>query len=102
MSAFKLPDETRVCRVHLRTQNLTPALEFYQRIIRLRVCDQTKSEGSLSASESGPPLLFFSEDRNAVPRSRPSTGLNHFAIRFPTRLDLAQALLRIVAADYPI
>jgi catechol 2,3-dioxygenase len=102
MSAFKLPDETRVSRVHLRTQNLAPALEFYQRIIRLRVSDQTKSEGSLSASESGPPFLFFSEDRNAVPRSRPSTGLNHFAIRFPTRLDLAQALLRIVAADYPI
>jgi catechol 2,3-dioxygenase len=32
----------------------------------------------------------------------PRPGLYHFAIRFPTRRDLAQALLRVTAAEYPI
>jgi catechol 2,3-dioxygenase len=102
MNTFKLPDETHVSRVHLRTPNLGGVLEFYQKVLGLRVIDSSESEASLSATESTPAILGFTEARNANPRLHPEIGLYHFALRFPTRRDLAQAFLRVVAADYPI
>ena len=102
MNNFKLPDETHVSRVHLRTANLAGVLEFYQKAIGLRVIDRTESEASLSATGSTPAFLVLTEVRTANPRPHPATGLYHLAIRFPTRRDLAQTYLRIVAADYPI
>ena len=101
MNTFKLPDETHVSRVQLRTANLAGVLEFYQKVIGLRVIERTESEASLSATGSAPAFLVFTEARNAIPRPHRTTGLYH-AIRFPTRRDLAQTYLRIVAADYPI
>ena len=102
MNTFKLPDETRVSRVHLRTATLAGILEFYQKVLGLRVIDCGESEASLSATGNPPALLVFTEARKATPRPHPATGLYHFAIRFPTRRDLAQAFLRVVAADYPL
>jgi len=46
--------------------------------------------------------LVFTEARNSNSRPHLATGLYHFAIRFPTRRDLARAFLRVVAADHPI
>jgi catechol 2,3-dioxygenase len=102
MDTLKLPDETHVSRVHLRTANLAGVLEFYQKVIGLRVIDRAESEASLSATGNTPAFLVFTEARNANPRPHLATGLYHFAIRFPTRRDLAQAFLRVVAADYPM
>ena len=102
MNNFKLPDETHVSRVHLRTANLAGVLEFYQKVIGLRVIDRTELEASLSATGSTPAFLVLTEVRTANPRPHPATGLYHLAIRFPTRRDLAQAYLRAVAADYTV
>jgi catechol 2,3-dioxygenase len=47
-----------------------------------------------------PQLLVLSEDRNALPRPPRTIGLYHFALRYGTRNDLAQAYRRIVKAGY--
>jgi catechol 2,3-dioxygenase len=99
---FRLSDETYISRVHLRTPDLRRALDFYQRVIGFKVLERSKDEASVSATGSPPGFLAFTEDRNAAPRRPRTTGLYHFAIRYPTRRDLANALRRIIAADHPI
>ncbi|MGD0262030.1 MAG: VOC family protein [Verrucomicrobiota bacterium] len=101
-AVLRLPDETHVSRVHLRTTDLARALDFYQRVIGLKLRERGESGASLSATGGRPALLILTEDRNAVPRPQRATGLYHLAIRFPTRRDLAHALRRLVAAEYPI
>jgi len=101
-AVLRLPDETHVGRVHLRTASLARALDFYQRVIRLKLRERAESGASLSAIGGHPALLILTEDQNAASRPQRATGLYHLAIRFPTRRDLAHALRRLVAAEYPI
>ena len=99
---FQLPDEIRVRQVRLRTASLARSLEFYQRVIGLKSWQRGQFQASLSATNGGPVLLVIAEDPNVVPRPQRTTGLYHFAIRYPARRDLADAFRRIMAAEYPI
>ena len=118
MKAF-LPDETRLTRVHLRTGNLERALEFYTDRLGFRLVKKTgvgaslgrtekageqeqeqEVDAALGTTESGPPLILLTEEIEAEPRPARATGLYHFAIRYPTRRDLAHALGRLL--KYPI
>jgi catechol 2,3-dioxygenase len=102
MKPFRLPDATHLSHVHLRTGNLARALEFYQAVIGLQVIDRSPVTATLSATGSAPAILILTEDPNSVPRPQRTTGLYHLAIRYPTRRDLAHALVRLVQASYPI
>lgn len=102
MNAFHLPDETHLSHVHLRTGNLGRALDFYQSVIGLRVIDRNPVTVTLSATENAPAILVLTEDPNAVRRPQHTTGLYHLAIRYPTRRDLAHALVRSVQAGRPV
>src|SRR6266481_4178558 len=97
-----LPDQTRISQVHLRTAGLERALEFYSGLLGLKASIGPGAQAILSAMPKTPGLLVLSEDRNASPRLPGSTGLYHFALRYPTRNDLAQAYRRIVQAGYPV
>jgi catechol-2,3-dioxygenase len=48
-NAFRLPDDTHVCCVHLRTPDLARALDFYQRVIGFKLIERGESKASLSA-----------------------------------------------------
>ena len=80
--------------MHLRTANLARALDFYQRVIGLKLRERTESGASLSVTGSRPALLILTEDGNAAPRSQRATALYHLAIRVPTQRDVAHALRR--------
>jgi catechol 2,3-dioxygenase len=97
-----LPDETRISQVHLRTRKLDGALEFYSGVLGLKASYRPGAQAILSALPEAPELLVLSEDRNASPRPPRSTGLYHFALRYPARNDLAHAFSRIVKAGYPV
>ncbi|MGH7968686.1 MAG: VOC family protein, partial [Limisphaerales bacterium] len=97
-----LPDQTRISQVHLRTTRLERALEFYSGVLGLQASHEPDGHAILSAMPEKPDLLELSEDRSASPRSPQSIGLYHFALRYATRDDLAQAYRRIVKAGYPV
>lgn len=103
-----LPDQTRLCQVHLRTRDLERAVAFYGGVLGLETLgaksDSTGSRASVSllAGPQGPRLLLLEEDPSAVPRLPRSTGLYHFALRYPSRTALAQAYGRVLRAEYPI
>lgn len=99
MNTFHLPGETHLSRVHLRTGNLPRTLDFYLRVIGLQVIERGPLTASLSATGEAPAILTLTEDPNAVRRPQRTTGLYHLAIRYPTRRDLAHALVRLVQAS---
>ena len=101
MKAF-LPEQTRISQVHLRTARLEGALVFYTEVLGLRSLHRPGSHATLSATGAGPGLLVLTEDLNAPPCPPRSTGLYHFAIRYPSRQDLAHAYQRLVKSEYPV
>ncbi len=129
MRAF-LPDQIRISQVHLRTARLERALGFYSEVLGLKAIGGLGSQALLSlgaprsdaggdagapspagaparqvifsAGAEGPGLLVFTEDRNAPRRPPRSTGLYHFALRYPRRQDLAHAYRRLLDSGYPV
>ena len=101
MKAF-LPEQTRISQVHLRTAKLEGAVAFYTDVLGLKLLRAPGSQAILSATGEAPGLLELTEDLNAPLRPPRSSGLYHFAIRYPARLDLAHALERLLRSEYPI
>jgi len=80
---------TRVGAVSLSVGNLDRSLGYYQHNIGLTVLDYDKHSATLGAGAT--PLLHLREVPGARVVRR-ATGLYHFALRVPTRLDLAQVI----------
>ena len=99
---FQLPAETNLHHVRLRTGNLDRAIDFYQRVIGLKILERHSDTVSLSAAESQTAILILTADASAVRRPLRATGLYHLAIRYPTRRELAHSLVRLVAANCSI
>jgi catechol 2,3-dioxygenase len=97
-----LPEQTRVSQVHLRAANLKKTRAFYTDVLGLKVSRGGSSQTVLSAAPGGPALVALTEDLDAPSRLPRSTGLYHFAIRYPGHQDLARAYHRVVRADYPV
>jgi len=97
-----LPDQTRLTHVCLRTADLKRQMGFYSAVLGLKVLDSAGDDCALSASGKAPGLVILHEERNAVARPPRTAGLYHFAIRYPSRHDLACASGQLVALGYPI
>ncbi len=96
------PAATRVAQVELRTANLERALAFYEGVLGFKTVGKADASVSLSAGGQPPAILVLREDRAALPRPARATGLYHFAVRYPTRRDLARALQRLARNRYRI
>lgn len=84
-----IPSQTRVGAVHLTVADLERSLDYYRGAIGLALLDQEDGHATLGAG--GVPLLHLTE----LPGARPAdghSGLFHFALLVPTRLDLARWL----------
>ncbi|HEY0604408.1 MAG TPA: VOC family protein [Herpetosiphonaceae bacterium] len=80
---------TRVGLVSLSVGNLDRSLGYYQHNIGLAVLDYDRHSATLGAGAT--PLLHLREVPGARVVRR-ATGLYHFALRVPTRRDLAQVI----------
>ncbi|MGC9467404.1 MAG: VOC family protein [Anaerolineae bacterium] len=101
MSKFKLDAHTHVGLVHLTVANAERMLGFYEEVLGFIRRSGKKGVVQLGAGETRV-LLQLTEDPDARPKPSGTTGLYHFAIRVPTRRDLALALLRLRDHDYPL
>jgi catechol 2,3-dioxygenase len=97
-----LPDETFVGQVRLRTRDIKPLLGFYHEVLGLPIVQAPRGETGLSGQEHQPPFIVLAQDLTATSRSSNATGLFHTAIRYPTRVALARACLRLLKARYPL
>src|SRR2546423_11661887 len=87
---------TRIGAVHLTISDLRRSVRFYETHLGFSV--QRRDDRTAWLGAGGPDLLILSQCEVA-PRVRGTTGLYHFAILVPSRVDLAHALRRLVATD---
>jgi catechol 2,3-dioxygenase len=86
---MSLPAATRMGAVHLSVADLSRSLDYYRRSIGLDVLDEGGGEASLGAGSTE--LLHLVEEPGAGPADG-YTGLFHFALLVPERVDLARWL----------
>jgi catechol 2,3-dioxygenase len=93
---------TTVGHVALTVADLKRSIDFYSENIGLRVLEQSASSALLGVADE--PLLMLEEQpgARAWPRDgRSFTGLYHFAILVPTRVDLGRWLAHWLKQDMP-
>jgi catechol 2,3-dioxygenase len=93
---YRLPNETRLGRVRLQVSDLSRSVEYYRRVIGLRVVAESDGGAVLGAEFDDRPLVELEELRGAkpVPR-RGRIGLYHFAILLPDRPSLGRFLAHL-------
>lgn len=94
-----LPDDLKLGYVHLTVSDLERSLAFYQRSLGFQVHRRREDTAYLGAG--GPDLLVLT-GRPGATRYRRTTGLYHFAIRVPSRLELAQVIQRVSQTRTPV
>ena len=101
---YKVPAQTKIGHVHLKVADIENALKFYRDILGFEITQHYGSSAVfLSAGGYHHHIgLNTWHSKNARPAPVNSAGLYHLAILYPTRKDLAQVLMRLIEAKYPL
>ena len=103
MSNTPLPAETRIGHVHLKVANLERAIHFYRDVLGFDLLLNFGTAAFLSAGGYHHHIgLNTWESKDGPPPPPGTTGLYHFAINYPTRRDLAAALVRLLDSGWGI
>jgi len=95
---------TRIGHVHLKVADLDRALSFWRDILGFQVTQRYGTQAVfLSAGGYHHHIgLNTWQSRGGKPPAPGTTGLFHAAILYPTRAALADALKRLIAAQWPL
>jgi catechol 2,3-dioxygenase len=95
---------TRIGHVHLKVSDLERALAFYCGVLGLELQQRYGSEAAFVSAGGYHHHIGFNiwESKGAPPPPPYTTGLYHFAILYPTRATLADALRRLIVAKIPL
>lgn len=101
---MKLHPEVTIGHVHLTVADIDQSLGFYRDLLGFEVTTRYGSSAVfLSAGGYHHHIgLNTWAGRGATPPPEGHSGLFHFAILFPSRLELAKVLQRLIEAEYPI
>lgn len=89
-SGHRLPAGTRLGRVRLRVADLERSLDYYQRVLGLRLSERTAATATLCAHGDDTPLVELHEKPGVRPARGGRIGLYHFAILLPDRAALGR------------
>jgi catechol 2,3-dioxygenase len=96
---IQLPAQTHIGQVHLSVADLNRSLTYYQQAIGLSLLSQDDTWHYLGAGQRV--LLALREKAGRRP-TIPTTGLYHFALLLPSRLDLARTLHHLLQKQVPL
>ena len=102
-----LPPETHIGTVHLTVHDLDNAIAFYERSLGFATWSCQDGVARLGshlaegAQAGASPLLVLHHDPESMPAYR-TTGLYHFAVLVPSRLELARVLRRLAETRTPL
>ena len=94
-----LPAALRLGAVHLDVADLARAVAWYERALGLHV--HAHGDELARLGDGATVSLVLHEDRAAGPAGR-TAGLYHYALLYPSRAELARAVLRLSATRTPI
>ena len=95
----RLPATLRLGAVHLTVSDLDSSVAFYREAIGLRLHRREKAVAAMGAG--GEDLVVLHEEAGARRAGR-HAGLYHYALLYPSRVELARAALRLVVTRTPI
>jgi catechol 2,3-dioxygenase len=100
--SYRLPAATHVGRVRLQVSDLDRSVEFYTKVLGLRLIDHVSNRATLGPQREGAALVELTERKGArtVPR-RGLLGLFHFAILLPDRASLGRFLRHLAEIGLP-
>lgn len=99
---YRLPEESHPGRVRLQVAAKDRSLDFYERVLGLRVLDRSAHTAVLG-TPSGRVLVELHERSGARPVGRRGRlGLFHFALLLPDRATLGRFMEHVVQAAIPI
>ena len=96
LSEGMIDPATTVGPVHLIISDLGRSVSFYTGPLGMTV--NARGDRTASLGAGGADLLVLSQSETA-PRVRGRTGLYHFAVIVPSRMDLARSLLRLIETE---
>lgn len=104
MSTTSIPTGTSIGHVHLKVADLDRAVRFYHELMGFDIIMRYGEQAAfLSAGGYHHHIgLNTWESLNGQPPASGTTGLYHFAILYPTRFDLANALKRLLDGGWSI
>jgi catechol 2,3-dioxygenase len=68
--SFRLPDDTRIGRVHLQVSDLQRSIEYYSGVLGLRVLSGSSGSAELGAHGDETPIVMLHERPGARPVPR--------------------------------
>jgi catechol 2,3-dioxygenase len=103
-AANPLDPRVRIGHVHLKVADLERALDFYCGVLGFELMQRHGNEAAFVSAGGYHHHIGLNTWESAGGTSPPpgSTGLYHFAILYPSRLELANALRRLLAAEIPL
>lgn len=100
--AFTIHPETQIAHVELQVADLANMRAFYGDLMGFQLIEEKDGGARLSPTGQAPALITLTERKEARQQPAHVTGLYHTAFRFPNREKLANELLRLVAAGWPL
>lgn len=94
-----IAEETRIGTVALSVSDLSRSLAFYQEHLGFDVLSQQEGEATLGAGEEA---LLHLKEKPGARAVRGVSGLYHFAILMPNRLELARILRNFAEKETPM
>jgi catechol 2,3-dioxygenase len=90
--------------VHLKVADLQRALDFYMGVLGFALQQKYGTQAAFISAGGYHHHIGLNtwESKDGKPPAPGTTGLYHFAIRYPTRAALADALRRLIEAEYPL
>jgi len=100
---YKLDKNVEIGHIHLTVSNMKKALEFYKDILGFEIMQHIGGAAFLSAGGYHHHLgLNIWGSENAQKPQEGQIGLYHFAIKYPSKKELAKAVKRIIEKNYPL
>ena len=96
--------QVRIGHVHLKVADLERALGFYRDVLGFEVTQRLGADAAFLAAGGYHHHIALNtwESAGGSPPPPGATGLYHLAIVYPTRIALADALRRLIAAGIPL
>jgi catechol 2,3-dioxygenase len=99
-----IPAGTKIGHVHLKVADIPRALKFYCDVLGFELQQLYGSQAAFISAGGYHHHIGLNtwESKGGKPPPPGSTGLFHTAILYPTRADLANALKRLIQANWPL
>lgn len=91
----------RIGEVSLTVSDLARSVEFYTEFIGFDILVEEANKVILTA-DGEKPLLVLESVEGSIERPNGTTGLYHFAILLPNRASLADTIVHLTEAEYPL